>query len=79
MTNIASLNGLAPPDQSVPETIRLLEEMLEKARSGEIRSVAVVTVKANGNVTSCWHSEDQFHTLLGALSWISHRMNAGEL
>ena len=55
-----------------------VEQMLEKARSGEIRSVAVVGVKPNHHVFSCWHSEGQYYTLTGGLSWLSHRMNSGD-
>lgn len=75
---VASIGGITPPDQAVPETIKVLEDMLAKARSGEIRSVAVVGVKANENVISAWHSESQYYTLLGAASWLAHRMNSGE-
>lgn len=77
MRKVASIGGLTPPDQAVPETIKIIESMLDKARSGEIRSIAIVGVKANQSVVSCWHSEEQFHTLLGAASWLSYRMNEG--
>ncbi len=75
---VVSLNGEAVTGQPVPETIELLEQVLEKARSGEIRSVAVVGVKPNYHVFSCWHSEGQYYTLIGGLSWLSHRMNSGD-
>lgn len=75
MEKVVAIGGCTPPDQSVPETVRLLEDMLLKARSGEIRSVAIVGVKTNGHVVSAYHSEDQYYTLLGAASWLAHRMN----
>lgn len=77
-SNVVSIGGLTPPDLAVPETVAELEGALLRAKSGELRSVVIVGVKANDNIVSSWHSENQYYTLLGAISWLAHRMNTGE-
>lgn len=48
-----------------PDVVSLLMEMLQKARRGEIESIAIVTVDPNGTVGSCWEqgAAGNFHQL----------------
>lgn len=80
MSNVKALRpeDMTPPDQAVPETVRLLENFLEMAKTGEIRSIGLVGVKANNHLSTAWHSEGQYYTLVGGMGWFQHRMHQGE-
>lgn len=60
--DVRILNGSTGGD---PDVVALLMEMLQKARRGEIESVAIVTVDPNGTVGSCWEQgiAGNFHQL----------------
>lgn len=75
---VVGLNGNIPQGQAVPETVRVLEEMLARAKRGELRSVAIVGVTDQDNCLTVWNSDNQYYTLLGAASWLAYRMNARE-
>lgn len=51
------------------EVMRILEEALSAARSGDIRTVAVVMVSEGevGGVMDCWHNGGHAYVMLGAL------------
>lgn len=80
MTNVVALPGnVIPTTDPVPEVVELLEEALEKARSGKLQGVAIVMVERDPvafNVT--YHSAENRHTLAAGtmcLHWkISQRM-----
>lgn len=75
---VVGIGGAVPVGQAVPETVRVLEEMLARAKRGEIRSVAVVGVTNQDVCVTVWNSDAQYYTLLGAASWLAYRMNARE-
>ena len=74
-SKVVSLLGNAIPGEAAQGTVELIEEMLAKAKSGEIRSIAVAAIKANGNATTRWSHESEFIALTGAVSWLLHRMH----
>lgn len=72
---VVSIGDMTPPDTAVPETVALLERMLARAKSGELRSVAVAGVKANGGAVTEWNHEAQFFALAGSVAWLQHRLH----
>lgn len=74
MNNVKSIDGSTPVGVAVPETIALLERTLERAKSGELRSVAIAGITQNGYATTEWHSEGELFALCGAVTWLSSRI-----
>lgn len=72
---VVSLAGMTPPDMAVPETVEMLEKMLARAKSGEVRSIAMAALKANGDACTQWHSEGQLFALAGAAGCLTTRMH----
>ncbi len=66
----------APADESIGSIIDLLQEHLRLAREGKLRSVAVVSVSADGAAIgtqwSCAHGD--VATLIGKLTVLAHDM-----
>lgn len=56
------------------ETIKILEHLLENARSGEIQEVVVVAVQADGDLSFDWSSLFDKHKILGAISVLQYRI-----
>lgn len=61
-------------DPAVPEVVAMCEQLLAWAKSGELRSMAYVTVKRGGLVGSAWHNEDHLHTLISGFAILQHRL-----
>lgn len=75
MSNIHKLPGAeALPLEPVPETIQVLERMLERAKAGEVRSVAMVATRGNRDVVTDWSNNNEFFALMGGVDWLKHRM-----
>lgn len=75
MDKVKSIHGgITPAGKSVEKVIQVLEETLERAKSGEIRSVAIAGVCANHSVTTTWAHEDQIFALLGGLAYLQGRI-----
>jgi hypothetical protein len=57
--NVTSLFGgeVAPSGQPVPEVVAFLENLLDRAKSGDIRAIAVAYVKDNGKTSAGWERE----------------------
>ena len=64
----------APADESVASIIDVLQEHLRMAREGKLRSIAVVTVSADGAAIgtqwSCAHGDSA--SLIGKLTVLAH-------
>lgn len=77
VTNLRSVAS-APPDESTASMIDLLQEHLKLAREGKLRSLAVVSVSADGAAIgtqwSCSHGD--IATLIGKLTVLTHDMMA---
>lgn len=56
--NVVPLKGQTPPGEPVPGVVRQVEEMLEAARSGELRALAVVLVYRDGTLITGWEQPD---------------------
>lgn len=60
----------------VPEVVDALEAALEMARSGELRSIALIGDRPTGNVFySDWGLENNMR-LIGLLTYVRHRLMA---
>lgn len=68
MTNLAAVKP--KPNDKVVE---LLENFLQRAKDGDLRSVALVGLNQEGSV-SAWHHNNELQTLLGAILVVQHRI-----
>jgi hypothetical protein len=68
----------APADESAASMIELLQEHLRLAREGELRSVAIVSVSADGSaIGTQWSlSPGDGATLIGKLTVLVHDLMA---
>ena len=55
----------------------LLQDLLEKARSGEIESIAIACVSSSGDVSTGWAWKESLDTirLSGGISLLGYRLN----
>lgn len=75
MSNVRQMPGSPLPTGSiVPQTVDLLEELLAKAKAGEIQSVAVAWTNGGGDVYSKWAHNKEWWVLVGAATQLVHRM-----
>jgi hypothetical protein len=63
------------PEGVSPDLIETIEQLLEKAKAGEISSVAVAFVYRDGTIGRDWSTPPSFAALLGAVTRLAHRMN----
>jgi hypothetical protein len=73
----SNLITLPPPPHEAPVkvVVEMLEDMLARAKSGEIRSAAVVAVNADDGVTTAHAGDGRPVTLLGAVHRLSYYLN----
>lgn len=68
----------AEPDENIASVIEVLQDQLALAREGKLRSVAVVTVSADGEAVgtqwSCKHAD--ITGLIGKLTVLTHDLMA---
>jgi hypothetical protein len=68
----------AEPDETIASVIEVLQDQLALAREGKLRSVAVVTVSADGEAVgtqwSCKHTD--ITGLIGKLTVLTHDLMA---
>lgn len=75
MTNVTKLPGAPTPDvDPVTDTVELLEKLLAKAKTGELRSVAVAYTDCTASVMTVWNSNREFYKLLGGVTQLIHEM-----
>lgn len=60
--------------QPVDEVVKELEELIAKARAGEVRSVAYVTINRDGTSSAVHAGTSQWLHLVGALRRLEHRI-----
>lgn len=63
----------AEPDGS-KSVIERLEETLEKAKVGELSSVAIAVVYRDGCTSRCWSDAPSMATLIGSVGMMHHLM-----
>lgn len=64
--------------ESVPvsdDLIATIEGVLEKAKAGELSSVAIASVYRDGNTGWSWSDPPSVGTLLGSVNRLAHRLN----
>ena len=69
--------GLAviEPEGVSPDLVSTIEELLAKAKAGELSSVAIAYVYRDGTIGRGWSTPPCFGALLGAVNRLAHRMN----
>jgi hypothetical protein len=72
--NVVALPGFSvPTTDAIPDVVQILEEYLEKARTGKLVGVAVVAVERDPiTFDLAYHAADHKHTLAAgtlALMW----------
>lgn len=78
MSNIHVMpGGTIPPGEPVKGTVELLENLLAKAKSGELRAVAVSYMLGERRVVTDWHSATDYFALIGGVGWLHQRMLEG--
>ena len=60
------------------ELIEVVEDLLRRARAGDIQAICYATVRGNGNVSTGWHGADLGHThkMAAGISFLEHRFHA---
>lgn len=77
MSNIKLLPGAPIPGlEPVPEVVEVLEEFLEAAKNGSLRSIALAGIRANGDAFTTWEDGGKKGTfqIMGAMDWLKDRM-----
>lgn len=83
-SNVVALPGYSvPSSEAVQEVVDLIEEALEKAKSGKLQGIAIVMVERDPTTFEvAYHSNDNKHTLAAGtmcLHWkISQQMSESE-
>ena len=74
MAEVQSLFGGAIPEQpSVQPVINILEEVLARAKNGEVRAIALVWIDGGDGSHKDWHNGDKMNSqLLGHIADLQH-------
>lgn len=62
------------PDEPVPEVVSLLEDMLARAKSGELRTACIAGATIDNCVISGFVVQDHLFTTMGALAYLTRRV-----
>lgn len=60
--------------QPVESVVAILEKALERAKSGELRSIALAGTLGNNDATTAYDYENGIFALLGALTYLQGRI-----
>lgn len=73
MTVVAFKNSI-PPGEANPDMVAVIEDLLDRAKSGELRGLAYATF-ASGDITGTgWEGSDgSRHPLSSAIAMLQHR------
>ena len=78
MSNVIGLPGVTVPQEALDETnrtiVEYLEEMLEKAREGKIRTFSIVTLNMDDTATIRIIGSERGFELLGAVRMLEHNL-----
>jgi hypothetical protein len=75
VSNVVSLSGEPHPAVGEPREglVSLLEDMIVKARSGELQSFIGAGFTSDGGRISLWYEgEPHVYKMLGSLAWLQH-------
>ena len=75
MGDVKTIDGTTPLGQPCLKTIAELEKLLERAKKGEIRSLAVAATLTDHHFFTTWEVEDSTAQLLGAVNHLAWRIN----
>lgn len=57
-----------------PGVVAILEEMLERAKTGELRTAALVFATNDGCILTASHIPDHMFTTVGGLAYLSRKL-----
>jgi hypothetical protein len=60
-----------------PDLVEQLEEMLSRARSGQITAMSMAYVNADGTIATRWSGGDQAIPMVAAISLLQHEFLSG--
>lgn len=73
MSKVVSISGgPIPVEGPDPEVIAHIEDLMERARRGEIKEIAVAWVSASGRIGNSWQGRTDGFVLMGAISMLNH-------
>lgn len=70
MTEVRVLDA-APPN---PGVVEALEDILARAKAGDLSSVAIAVVYRDGSTGDAWSEPASIGTLIGAVTILQHRL-----
>ena len=70
--NIKAIHGAVIKGQPDPEIIAMLERLLERAKSGDIRAMAYTTHDGDDLASFGWECGAFFHHLVAACALLNH-------
>ena len=72
---VVGINGIVPPTVGEPRQplISVLEDMLAKAKTGELQSLIGTGFTSDGARVAVWsEGPPDVYAMLGALAWLQH-------
>jgi hypothetical protein len=76
---IKAIHGAIIKGQPDPEIVSLLERLLEKAKSGDIRALAYATHDGDDLVMFGWEHGSFFHHMVASVSMLNHAVISSRL
>lgn len=76
MQDAPKLRLLPSPSDPVPSVVEMLEDMLQRARAGEIVAVAIVGITRDGSAMRFWEPNNRSIELVGGVSIMQNRLIA---
>lgn len=75
MNKVVPFSGVIVPGEADPDIIDLMEEMLEDAKSGQLRGIAFATVRMGNVLGSGWVGSDR-DSMATSVMLLHHRFAA---
>jgi len=60
-----------------PDLVRQLEELIERAKSGQITAMGMAFVNADGSIATRWSGGDQTVPMIAAVAMLQHEFLSG--
>ncbi len=76
---VVAFKGMTAPGEPVPEIVEMLEELLERAKAGDVRALAYATVESDMAFTDSWWAENGTGFQLAAAAGVLHWKALGSL
>lgn len=75
MSEIVSLkpNKVEFAEKVNADTVKMLEEWLERAKEGKLDGIAIAGALRNGEIMTAYTKTDNYHQITAALAIIQHR------